>query len=75
MIDGNRQPLTGLRVESDVERQLISDLEVLNALYKGIHLLKGGYETNLTRVRCDIELDTRYAPGSIGIHDERATPK
>lgn len=75
VIDGNRQPLTGLRVESDVERTEIADLEVLNALYKGIHLLKGGYETNLTRVRCDIELDTRYAPGSIGIHYERGDSK
>jgi hypothetical protein len=69
VIDGNRQPLTGLRVE-DVERTEIADLEVLNALYKGIHLLKGGYERNLTRVRCDIELKTHHAPGSIGIHFE-----
>lgn len=54
-----------------MERMETADLEVLNPLYKGIHLLKGGYETNLTRVRCDIELNTRYVPKSIGIHFER----
>jgi hypothetical protein len=75
VIDGNRQPLTGLRVESGVARMEIADLEVLNALYKGIHLLDGGYETNLTRVRCDVELNTRYAPRSIGIHFERGDCK
>ena len=75
VIDGNRQPLTGLRVESGVARMEIADLEVLNALYKGIHVLQGGYETNLTRVRCDVELNTRYAPQSIGIHFERGDCK
>ncbi|MGO8791725.1 MAG: hypothetical protein ACLQVL_30655 [Terriglobia bacterium] len=75
VIDGNRQPLTGLRVESGVARMEIADLEVLNALYKGIHVLPGGYETNLSRVRCDVELHTRYAPQSIGIHFERGDCK
>lgn len=75
VIDGNRQPLTGLRVESGVARMEIADLEVLNALHKGIHVLEGGYETNLTRVRCDVELNTRYAPQSIGIHFERSDCK
>jgi hypothetical protein len=75
VIDGNRQPLTGLRVESGVARMEIGDLEVLNALYKGIHVLQGGYETNLTRVRCDVELNTRYAPQSIGIHFEKGDCK
>jgi transcriptional regulator of nitric oxide reductase len=41
VIDANRQPLTGLRVE-DLHRLEIADLSVLNALYKGVHLLKGG---------------------------------
>ena len=69
VIDGGLQPLTGLRVE-DVERLEIADLEVKNATYKGIHLLSGGYERNITRVRCDVDLNTHYAPGSIGIHYE-----
>ncbi len=75
VIDGNRLPLTGLRVERGVARMEIADLEVLNALYKGIHLLDGGYETNLTRVRCDVELNTHYAPESIGIHFQRGDCK
>ena len=74
VIDGNRQPLTGLRVE-DLHRLEIADLSVLNALYKGVHLLKGGNETNLTRVRCDVDMRTRYAPDSIGIHVERTDCK
>jgi hypothetical protein len=70
VIDGGRQPITGLRIEQ-TDRMEIADLVVLNATYKGIHLLKGGYETNISRVRCDVDLDTKYAPGSIGIHYER----
>jgi hypothetical protein len=38
-------------------------------------VLQGGYETNLTRVRCDVELNTRYAPQSIGIHFEKGDCK
>ncbi len=75
VIDGNRKFLTGLRVESGVARMEIADLEVLNALYKGIHVLPGGYETNLSRVRCDVDLHTRYAPHSIGIHFEQGDCK
>lgn len=74
VIDGNRQALTGLRVEN-LHRLEIADLSVLNALYKGVHLLKGGNETNLTRVRCDVDMGTRYAPGSIGVHVERTDCK
>lgn len=74
VIDGGRQPLTGLRVEK-LHRLEIADLVVHNCTYKGIHLLKGGYETNLTRVRCDVDTDTKYAPGSIGIHYERGDSK
>src|ERR1035437_3784991 len=36
IIDGGRQPLTGIRVEA-VERLEIADLVVVNATYKGIH--------------------------------------
>lgn len=69
IIDGGLQPITGLKIEG-VERLEIADLEVLNATYKGIHLLPGGYERNITRVRCEVSLDSHYAPGSIGIHYE-----
>jgi hypothetical protein len=75
VIDGGKQPLTGLRVEGNVPRLEIADLVVMNATYKGIHLLKGGYEKNITRVRCDVDLNTHYAPGSIGIHYENGDSK
>lgn len=74
VIDGNRQPLTGIRVE-ELHRLEIADLSILNALYKGVHLLKGGNESNLSRVRCDVDMATRYAPGSIGVHVERTDCK
>jgi len=74
VIDGAKLPITGIRVE-DVQRLEIADLVVANALYKGIHLLPGGYEKNITRVRCDVDLDTHYAPGSIGIHYENGDSK
>lgn len=74
IIDGALQPITGLQVEG-VERLEIADLEVLNAAYKGIHLLPGGYERNITRVRCDVSLDAHCAPGSIGIHYEGGDSK
>jgi len=74
VIDGGLQPLTGIKVE-DVQRLEIADLVVLNATHKGIHLLPGGYEKNVTRVRCDVSLDARYAPGSVGIHYENGDSK
>jgi hypothetical protein len=74
IIDGNKLPITGIRVE-DVMRLEIADLLVHNALYKGIHLLKGGYEKNLTRIRCDVDPDIRHIPGSIGIHYENGDSK
>ena len=74
VIDGTRQQLTGIRVE-DLHRLEIADLSVLNALQKGIHLIKGGNETNLTRVRCDVDMGTRSAPESIGIHIQRTDCK
>lgn len=58
-----------------VARLEIADLVVVNATYKGIHLLKGGYEKNITRVRCDVDLNTKYAPGSIGLHYENGDSK
>lgn len=74
VIDGALQPITGLRVE-DVMRLEIADLVVVNALHKGIHLLGGGYEKNITRVRCDVDLNAHCAPGSIGIHYENGDSK
>jgi hypothetical protein len=70
VIDAGKLPITGLRIDkcSFVE---IADLVVLNALFKGIHITAGGCETNLSRIRVDVDLDTRYAPGSIGVHYER----
>lgn len=74
VIDGNRQPLTGILVE-DLHRLEIADISVLNALFKGVHLVKGGNESNLTRVRCDVDMKTPCGPGSIGVHVERTDCK
>jgi hypothetical protein len=74
VIDGGLQPITGIKVE-DVMRLEIADLVVANAAFKGIHLLRGGYEKNITRVRCEVDLNARYAPGSIGIHYENGDSK
>ncbi len=70
VIDGARQPLTGLKVEYAC-RLDIADLEVRDATFKGIHLANGWYEVNLSHVRCNVDLHTPYAPGSIGIHYEK----
>ncbi len=69
IIDGGRQPLTGLKIKHGC-RMEISELEVRDATYKGIHLYDGGYEANLSHARVNVDLHTRYAPGSIGIHYE-----
>lgn len=74
VIDGSGLNVTGILVE-DLHRLEIADLSVLNALGRGIHLLKGGNETNLTRVRCDVDMGTRLVPGSIGVHIERTDCK
>lgn len=74
VIDGGLQPLTGLRIEGGW-RMEIADLEVLNATYKGIHFVGAGAERNITRVRCNVDLKTHYAPGSIGIHYEGGDSK
>jgi hypothetical protein len=74
VIDGNKLPITGIRVEK-IARLEIADLVVRNALLKGIHMLEGGYEKNLTRIRCDVDGRTPYAPGSIGIHYESGDSK
>ena len=66
VIDGNKQKLIGILVE-DLHRLEIADLSVLNALHRGVEILQGGNETNLTRVRCDVDMGTPLSPGSIGI--------
>lgn len=80
IIDGNKQLLTGIRVagegnEGGVARLEISDILVRNAMYKGFHFMKGGYEKNLTRVRCETDMNTPYAKDSIGIHYENGDSK
>ena len=70
VLDGAKQPLTGLKIE-DVSRLEVSELEVRDATYKGIHS-DAGYEINLSHVRCNVDLHTPYAPGSVGIHYENA---
>jgi hypothetical protein len=74
VIDANKFPITGIRLES-TGRCEIADLVVINATYKGIHFLKGGYETNLTRIRVEVEMNTHCLPGSIGIHYENGDCK
>jgi len=74
VIDANKLPITGIRLES-TGRCEIADLVVINATYKGIHFLKGGYETNLTRIRVEVEKNTHCLPGSIGIHYENGDCK
>ncbi len=68
IIDGGRQPLTGLKVVN-TSRLDIAQIEIRNAAYKGIHVA-GWYEINLCQVRCNLDLDQPYAPHSVGIHYE-----
>jgi hypothetical protein len=75
VIDASKLPITGIRIEANTSRCEIADLVVMNATHKGIHFIKGGNETNLTRIRVDVESNTLAAPGSIGIHYERADCK
>ena len=70
VIDAGRQPLTGLQI-GKLCRLEVLELEVRDALYKGIHIA-GWYEINLSHVRVNVDLHTPYAPGSIGIHYENA---
>ncbi|MBF0246060.1 MAG: hypothetical protein HQL31_12455 [Planctomycetes bacterium] len=70
IIDGGRLQVTGLRIEG-CARLEVTELEVLNALHKGIHA-NGWYEVNIHNIRCNVDLDIRCAPGSIGLHYENA---
>jgi len=75
-IDGGKQAITGIHVPGSC-RLDIADIEVIDCLFKGIHIgVPGdswGYEVNIRGVRCAIDLTTAHAPGSIGIHYERVT--
>jgi hypothetical protein len=74
VIDGGSHAITGLRIEA-VERLEIADLEVMNATHKGIHLLKGGYEKNITRVRCDVDVNTLTRREASGFITRTATAR
>lgn len=72
-IDGNRQPVTGLRIFKGV-RTHVGDLLVRNCLAKGIHVgVTKGYEVNFDNVRCLVERGTEALAGSIGFHVDKAT--
>jgi hypothetical protein len=70
VLDGAKQSITGLKIE-DVCRLEVAELEIKDATFKGIHS-DARYEINLSHVRCNVDLHTHYAPGSIGIHYENA---
>jgi hypothetical protein len=70
IIDGGKLPVTGLKIEGG-SRLEVSELEVLNALQKGIHA-NGWYEINMHNIRCNVDLDVKCPPGSIGLHMENA---
>lgn len=78
MIDGSKQNLIGIHVPGAC-RLDISDIEIVDCLQKGIYIglpvaeKTWGYEVSVSRVRCAIDLKTRHAPGSIGLHYEQIT--
>ncbi len=69
-IDGGKLPETGLKIEG-CSRLEISELDVHNAVHKGIHS-NGWYEVNMHNIRCNVDLDVRCGEGSIGLHYENA---
>ena len=52
VIDGGKQLVTGLKIEG-CTRLEVSELEVHNALRKGIHA-NGWYEVNMHNIRCNV---------------------
>ena len=70
VIDGGKLPVTGLKIEGGARLE-VSELEVHNAMHKGIHV-NGWYEVNVHNIRCNVDLDVRCGPGSIGLHYENA---
>jgi len=57
-----------LKIEGG-SRLEVSELEVLNAVQKGIHA-NGWYEINMHNIRCNVDLDVKCPAGSIGLHLE-----
>lgn len=78
MIDGGRQNVIGIHVPGAC-RLDIADIEIVDCLQKGIYIglpaaeKTWGYEVNVRAVRCAIDLKTRHAEGSIGLHYEQIT--
>ena len=68
IIDGGKLPVTGLKIEGG-SRLEVSELEVINAVQKGIHA-NGWYEINMHNIRCNVDLDVKCPAGSIGLHIE-----
>ena len=72
-LDASALPITGILVEYAC-RFHIADLEIKNALLKGIHIgVEGWYEVNLSNLRVYLDMDQHHAPGSVGIHYDRCT--
>lgn len=78
MIDGGKQKLIGIHVPGAC-RMDISDIEIVDCLYKGIYIglpkseKTWGYEVNVRSVRCAIDMQTQHAPDSVGLHYEQVT--
>ena len=70
VIDGGKLPVTGLKIEGG-SRLEVSELEVHNAVQKGIHA-NGWYEINMHNIRCNVDLDVKCPTGSIGLYYENA---
>ncbi|OPZ29103.1 MAG: Pectate lyase superfamily protein [Lentisphaerae bacterium ADurb.BinA184] len=78
MIDGGKQDLIGIHVPGAC-RMDIADIEIVDCLRKGIYIglpvgeKTWGYEVSVRGVRCAIDMQTRHAPGSVGLHYEQVT--
>jgi len=78
LIDGGKQNLIGIHVPGAC-RMDISDIEIVDCLTKGIYIglpsseSTWGYEVNVRGVRCSIDMKTRHAEGSVGLHYEQVT--
>lgn len=78
MVDGGKQDLIGIHVPGAC-RMDIHDIEIVDCLSKGISIglpapeKTWGYEVNVRSVRCAIDMQTRHAEGSIGLHYEQVT--
>ena len=71
-IDGGGLPITGVQVPRAC-RLHIGDLEIRNAGFKGIDVMDGWYEVNISNVRCALDPTMPHAPGSVGLHYRKCT--